>query len=147
MKLNLHHGNDYLSGYVNLETREGFRTDQRVSSYAIEKVSMDHIVEIVANVGTFESSIDNPMRLLSLWHELVNDNCALKIKAIDSYALATSFAKNLITIDQFSSLIKGNNQILDVEILSESIKKSGFVIERSWYGPYQWIINIQARKS
>lgn len=146
MKLNLNHANDYLVGYSNLETRREFATDKLVDSYVIGVVSTDQITEIIANVGTFEYHKNEPSSMLKGWHDLVANNCTIKIKALDIYVLAGALAKNLLTIEQFSQLIKGSSQIFDTKTLVDSVTNSGFIVDRVWYGPYQWVVNIQARK-
>ena len=40
----------------------------------------------------------------------------------------------------------GYHVYLDQNSLKEALESSGFSVTKTWYGPYQWVVNMEAIK-
>jgi hypothetical protein len=148
MKINIHHGNDYLNGYLNIEMRDVQRTDQKASDHYIINgvVNNDFIDEIICHPGALESSSVSPKEILDSWFRFSTSGSILKLKIIDVEAFCSSVAFESESIKSFNDHMSGYKRFFGRSEINSVIKESGFKINKTWYGPMQWILNIEAIK-
>ena len=147
MKLNINHNENYLDGYVNLEKNKAFKTDHVVNDYMINSVTgNDKIQEIVCHPGALEKSQTGYQQLLKSWSSFSDESCVLKAKCIDIEAISNALSVGTIDTAAFNSILSGYIVFFDRQSFSEALSAAGFQPTKTWYGPHQWVLNVEAKK-
>lgn len=148
MKLNLHHGNDYLNGYLNIEMREVQKTDQRAEDHYMINgvVNNDFIEEVICHPGALEMSAIDPSEVVGSWHKFAKNEAVLKLKVIDIQSLCSAVSHETEGIKTINDHLAGYKRFFGVDEISSIIKSAGFKKTKTWYGPRQWLLNIEAIK-
>jgi len=146
MKININHGEAYLDGYINLERRNGVKTDQLVEDYVIKSINGKKITEIVSHPGALEQTKATIKETIDSWSQFSDTGCVLKIKIVDVVGASNALAYGVIDTPGFNSMFGGYHVYLDQNSLKEALESSGFSVTKTWYGPYQWVVNMEAVK-
>jgi hypothetical protein len=146
MKININHGEAYLDGYINLERRNGIKTDQLVEDYVIKSINGRKITEIVSHPGALEQTKATIKETIDSWSQFSDTGCVLKIKIVDVVGASNALAYGVIDTPGFNSMFGGYHVYLDQNSLKEALESSGFSVTKTWYGPYQWVVNMEAVK-
>ena len=147
MKLNINHNENYLEGYINLEKNSSFKTDHVVNDYVINSITgNDKIQEIVCHPGTLEKSGAGYQEVLKSWAYFSSEDCVIKAKCIDIEAISNALSAGTIDISAFNSILSGYLVFFDRHSFSEALSSVGFKPKKTWYGPHQWVLNIEASK-
>jgi hypothetical protein len=147
MKLNINHNENYLDGYVNLEKNGSFKTDHVVEDYVINSVSgTESIQEIICHPGALEKSKAGYGEILKSWANFSSSSCTLKAKCIDIEALANALSSEVIDSEMFNSMVSGYLVFFDRHSFTQALSSAGFKPTKTWYGPHQWVLNVEAKK-
>jgi hypothetical protein len=147
MKLNINHNENYLDGYVNLEKNNSFKTDHVVSDYVINGVSgNDSIEEIICHPGALERSQAGYAEVLKSWSIFSSNGCTIKAKCIDIEALANALSSGTVDSELFNSILSGYLVFFDRHSFTQTLSSFGFKPTKTWYGPHQWVLNVEAKK-
>jgi hypothetical protein len=146
MKININHGESYLNGYTNLDRRQGVKTDQQVDNYIIKSINGPRISEIIAHPGALEETNAPIKETIDSWFAFADTDCVVKIKIVDIVSASNALAYGVIDTPTFNSIFGGYAVYLDQSSLKESLEASGFSVTKTWYGPTQWVVNMEAIK-
>jgi hypothetical protein len=148
MKLNINHSENYLDGYINLEKNSSFKTDHVVNDYVINSVSgEDKIYEIICHPGALEKSQAGYQEVLKSWSSFSSSECLIKAKCIDIQAMSNALSAGTIDTDTFNSILSGYLVFFDKQSFVEALSGAGFKPTKTWYGPHQWVLNVEAKKA
>jgi hypothetical protein len=117
-----------------------------VEDYVIKSINGRKITEIVSHPGALEQTKATIKETIDSWSQFSDTGCVLKIKIVDVVGASNALAYGVIDTPGFNSMFGGYHVYLDQNSLKEALESSGFSVTKTWYGPYQWVVNMEAVK-